>query len=45
MIDKLLLQFRDTNQPEEEIIEERFALEANIDVFIIKKIIKKNKSY
>lgn len=34
MIDKLLLEFHETNLPEEEIIEERSALDANIETAI-----------
>ena len=36
MIDKLLLQFHDTNMPEEEVIEERSALDANLGKFVNK---------
>lgn len=41
MIDKLLVQFHDTNQPEEEVIEERSALDADIETAI--RIIQKNE--
>jgi len=34
MIDKLLVQFHDTNLPEEEVIEERSALDADIETAI-----------
>jgi hypothetical protein len=41
LVDKLLMQFHDTNMPEEEIIEERSSLDANLETAI--RIIQKNE--
>lgn len=41
MVDKLLVQFHDTSAPEEEVIEERSALDANKETAI--RIIQKNE--
>ena len=40
-IDKLLIQFHDTNQPEEEVVDFKFVLEANLETAI--RIIQKNE--
>jgi len=41
MVEKLLVQFHDTSMPEEEVIEERLALDADIETAI--RIIQKNE--
>lgn len=40
-IDKLLVQFRETSLPEEEVLEDKFVLEANLETAI--RIIQKNE--